>query len=170
MAQLYAAIYGSAAREPPKDLAPDLQRGHFTKAIMEGIAGHPRAVGANGVTTASLNAYARSRVRELSNGKQTLPNDIGADLVLLPSAQVPAAPPTKSRPVRITFPVRFRGVVALLDGKLTEVATHRADGKDWVVPLEPNLYRVRSTRASVQFAGGGFFEVLSEGGELDVTL
>lgn len=167
VAELYATIFGDPSREPPAVRDFNKERGYFTKAILEGLSGHPGAVRNGEVTTVSLSQFARQRVMEETKNRQKPSDQVGADLILVTGVGPVAQPPNQRRAVRIRLPAEYRGAVELLDGSLQPIDTWVADGSDQVRPLPPSLYQLKS--ASRSFAREGVFLVPAGEGELLVS-
>jgi hypothetical protein len=174
VAELYATTYGTLAREPnngqqrdkdvPREL--DAERGYFTRALLEGLKGEPLAMDNSRITTKSLNRYARQRVMALTENKQKPPLSVGDEIVLVDAAVLRAV--VVVRQVRIVLPVAVHGRVSLVDGSLRERASHDADGNDWVVQLEPGLYKVQAHGA--ELANDGQFMLDDAKEEFRVSL
>lgn len=174
VAELFATRYRTLAREPSGALGGangrnlDDERGYFTHAILEGLAGDPEAIANGDVTTHSLNKFARQRVIDRTHGKQKPPTDVGDDIVLLSGVAPKVGAGTRDRTVRIAFPAGFRGRATLIDGTLRELATRDVGGDDWSLPLPPGLYRVETAGAA--FANDGQLRVPEGEGEFRVAL
>lgn len=163
VATLYATIYGTAAREP-KGREPDKERGYYTRALLEGLHGEPKAFLPDGtVTTGSLHKYARQRVKELTCGKQTPPKRFGDDIVLVEGL---APAPAGTRSVRIRFPDGFTGPATLQNGTFAPIGDRPPGVQEWVKDLQPALYKM----VGGQFAENGRFEVPEGQGEFVVEL
>jgi hypothetical protein len=165
VAELYATRYRSPALES-RNL--DMERGYFTKALLEGLSGAAGAVEAGQVTTGSLITYARQRVIDLTQGKQRPPQQIGAqDIVLMGGASgVPVVSPAP-RTVNITLPAWLTTTARLLDGTLAEVATWVPNGQVWTVRLLPGLYTLESAGTDLT---AGLFRIDAGTEPVDVVL
>ena len=167
VAEFYATVYGDPAREPRPDHDPDGQRGYFTKAILDGLKGHAPIRPGGVITATDLGAHARQHVIEATGGKQAPPKDVGADVVLVEGVAAVAAP---TRPVRLVFPAGFAGEVELLDTKFTVATQTTVASGEWLLSLEPSLYKVVSEANAVAFVNDGAFAVPVGEGEIRVTI
>jgi uncharacterized caspase-like protein len=161
----FATNFGDLAYEPtPEEEAdPDLTRGFFTTALLEGLRGGAVDELTGEINSNSLARYVRRRVLDLT---QTRPVPQQAPMSADPAAPIvfrPAAsPPVWS--VTISFPAGFTGAVALSDGKGRDVGRYEGAPAPWVVPLPNDYYEVRPAEArdGSGFNKDGLFRVLGE--------
>lgn len=167
----YATGLAELAYEPLEAESPDEQRGFFTKALLDGLAG-AAAVDPNhgGITSETLAVYVSKAVEEMTK-EQLVPQraqilvEAGNPILLRPIA-------VQQRPkwtVTITLPAGFAGEVELRRGDQSVVERHPA-GTPWRLDLDEGLYGVFAVdgQAAPGFANGGLFQVL--GGDTNVQL
>ncbi len=162
-----AADYGGKAYEPDADEVddPDEYRGHFTRALLEGLNGQ----GANGeITTHTLAGYVDERVKELLKPRRKFQKcHIYADSTNPIKFGTKAAPGLR---FKIVFESDYHGEAVLLDGDTNELKRKQIDGSgsQWPLSLNKGLYRVVAPDGSgANFRRDGYFSVV--GGE-DVIL
>lgn len=162
-----AADYGGKAYEPDAEEVedPDEYRGHFTKALLEGLSGE----GTKGVVnTRTLGSYVDERVKELLKPKKKNQKcHIYAD-----STNPIVFGDGKAAGLKfdINFESDFHGEALLLDGGAAEIDRRQIEGSGshWPVALNKGLYRVVDlNRDGSKFESNGYFTVV--GGE-DVIL
>ena len=159
----YATAYDRPAYEQFEDEIPaDQRRGYFSKALIEGLNG---AGAVNGeVTSDTLEAYVRQRVRELT-----------ANLVPEQDARFPqdlARPLRFGRPQqeapRRTVTIEVGGQhdpLRLLDHRHRPIGSWSPGGAaSWQVTVPDGLYAVvhAASGRSDGFAGDGLFKVIGE--------
>jgi uncharacterized caspase-like protein len=177
----YASRWGEQAWEPIDD--PNLARGYFTQALIDGLNGAAEEAETRQVTAASLATYVAQAVEEKTRPpvapypqRAEMPVDLAVRLVLrdAPSDPDPAAP-AEPRPApavhtaTIRFPAGFAGEVTVRAGDGTEHGRWRAAEGEWRISLPDSFYEVVPEPAgSVQFAGNGLFKLV--GADVDVQL
>ncbi|MFE6164794.1 caspase domain-containing protein [Streptomyces sp. NPDC056486] len=158
----YATSSGDPAYEE-QNAQPDLARGHFTTALLDGLSGGgatPKGV----ITSDSLADYV---VRHVEDRTRTLlvpqqPRFIKGNDPMIFARGLGA----ETYPVRLCFPDGFRGWVQLRGGDPGEPPLRLyAEEEESVEKLAPGLYRVTpESWTAPDFQNGGFFEVMTGGG------
>jgi hypothetical protein len=140
----YGASLGAESFEVPADDAagndPNLRRGLFTAALLDGLRNASRDANAGGaVSTATLAGYVRTQVEQAATrtNRTQAATIFGADDMVFGPA---GAPPPRQPKVTITLPAGFARPVTLLNGQLTTVATSDGDAAQWTLELPPGLY------------------------------
>jgi hypothetical protein len=159
----YATAYDRPAYERfEQDVPADERRGYFSRALIEGLNG----AGATGgdVTSETLEAYVRQRVRELTAGlvpeqDARFPQDLARPLRF--------GKPRRAVPERtVTIEVAgLRDPVRLLDHRHRPVASWApATGGPWQVSVPDGLYAVvhAGSGRGDGFSGDGLFKVIGE--------
>jgi hypothetical protein len=172
----YATIFGELAFEPQaQQQDPDLLRGYFTQALLEGLREHKAVNPATRVIdSVSLTDFVTERVRVLTAS--------------FPKPQTPAITPDPASPrivfkqniptevvdkviqhrVQLTFPAGFQGRVQLLNGTRTVVATSDVGDPVWKLKLDKGIYRVQLPDGTSPFKTSGYFEVFGEDAHVDL--
>jgi hypothetical protein len=134
----YATAYDRPAYERfEEDVHADERRGYFSRALIEGLNG---AGAANGeVTSETLEAYVRQRVRELTAGlvpeqDARFPQDLGRPL------RFGTARPVVPHRTVVIDPGSSHGPLTLLDHRHAEVGSWTSG--PWQVSLPDGLYSV----------------------------
>jgi hypothetical protein len=165
----FAAGFGDLAWEPSEDEIqnPDDARGHFTRALLEGLRGQAVDRPTGQINSISLPKYVVQRVKKLTETKMPAPQepqsiaDPGFPIVF-----VEAVPRPMYR-VTITFPAGFADDVTLRDAWGNDRDSHTASAAPWEVELADGLYEVVVANGTDFGANGGF---RVRGGPTDVTL
>lgn len=142
----------------------DGARGHFTTAVLEGLRG-ASATPAGTVTSDGLANYVTTSVRARTGGalvpqQARFITGASAPMVFTRGVEDPSAP------VTLRFPEGFRGWVQLRGGAPGEppIRLH-VDAAESVEKLKPGMYRAMPESVNaVDFRDGGFFEVMTGGG------
>jgi len=154
----FATAFGDAAFEQTEDeeADPDKARGHFTRALLEGLRG--KAARAGRVDSNGLAAYVRDRVLALTNNRQstTTVSDPAQPVFFCDVPNVPLPQ------VTLHWPEGFDGSADLYDGKEVWLASHNAHRGPWTLRLERGLYEIRLGGQS----SGTLFKVLEEDGHV----
>jgi hypothetical protein len=160
----YATAYDRPAYEQVEEEVPaDKRRGFFSRALIEGLNG--AGAGDGDVTSATLEAYVRQRVRDLTAGltpqqEARFPQDLGAPLRF--GGARPAVPWRT-----VVFDLsRMRGPLRLLDHRHRPVAEWAPGSPpQWVVSLPDGLYAVvhKDTGRGDDLPDEGLFKVIGEG-------
>lgn len=187
----YATRYSEMALEPvAADGDPNITRGFFTQALLEGLNGAALDPESGSVTASSLGEYVAQAVAEKT--KPPLPTQhaemrivAGEEVVFRESFREPT-PPTDDTPVApgpselgpaaeetmhtatIHFPAGFTGDVVVRDTNEKVFGRWRASDGDWEITLPDDLYEVAAERVAAEFRGKGLFALA--GGDVDVTL
>jgi hypothetical protein len=169
----FAAGFAELAYEPtPEEEAnPDLARGYFTTALIEGLTGSAADQETGAITAQSLSRYVRQRSIDLTKNKPT-PQEApmivsGAETIVFRPAAAAAVAPTF--PVTIILGTHV-GRFILSDAGGGTVDEKTADGTPWTVLLPNGLYEVRRDDMidGQGLANNGLFRVT--GGARDVAL
>ncbi len=123
----YASRYGEQAWEPLEVADPNLARGYFTEALIEGLNGQAAEADSRQVTAASLATYVAQAVEQKTKPpiapypqRAEMPVDHAVRLVLrdAPAGAAPAAavPGATIHSATIHFPAGFTGEVELRSG------------------------------------------------------
>lgn len=158
----YATSLGDPAYEE-QNADPDLARGHFTTALIDGLRG--RSVTGKGVITSDSLAdyvvrHVEDRTRDMLVPQQ--PRFIRGNSPMIFARDVEVG----TCPVRLHFPDGFRGWVQLRGGDPAEppVRLH-IEAPESTERLAPGLYRVTpESWTADDFQNRGFFEVMTGGG------
>jgi hypothetical protein len=138
----YGAPLGAQSFEVPAGEDPNLRRGLFTAALLDGLRNAPRDGTAGGaVSTATLAGYVRVQVEQAASrvNRVQAATLFGADDMVFGRA---GAPPSRQPKVTITLSAGFTRPVTLLNGQLTSVGTYDGDAAQWTLELPPGLYMV----------------------------
>lgn len=177
----YASRWGEQAWEPIDD--PDMARGYFTQALIDGLNGAAEEAGTRQVTAASLATYVAQAVEEKTKPpvapypqRAEMPVDLAVRLVLRDAPAGPGAPEPapegmagSKHSATIRFPAEYTGdaVIRAGDGTL-HGRWHAADG-EWRISLPDSFYQVvPEPPDSAEFALGGLFSLV--GADADVQL
>lgn len=158
------AEYGGLAFEPSGD--PELNRGHFTGALLQALKGAAIASGETAITGYNLKRFLEKRVKEiaLDNGvNQKAYVDGGGGEIVFTNEETAAA----EFEITIRFPAGYSGEAFLLDGSFNEVDRKNVTEPSWTVSLKKGLYLV-SDENETKFANGGQFMVVGEKKEIHV--
>ena len=159
----YATAYDRPAYEQIEErVPPDERRGFFSKALIEGLNGAGAVDGA--VTSETLEAYVRQRVRELTTGltpeqDARFPQDLGKPLTF---------GRRHGEATQRTVTIEVGGIdepVRLLDHRHQPVADWSPGGAaPWTVTVPDGLYAVVRAGAGTSegFDGDGLFKVIGE--------
>jgi hypothetical protein len=172
-----ATYFGDLAYEPPVGEDPDMQRGYFTRALLEGLGGEAAEPPGYGVIDSNTLAnYVKQRVRDLTKHRKPqqdpkFESDPSAPIVF----RAPAPPHESSglpageglsakveHEVRIEFVTPYKGTVALRDTNNNVMREHQTANGDLVVSLPNGLYEVTAEDAGSAFPKGGGFRVLGD--------
>jgi len=158
----YATAYDRPAYEQVEENVPaDERRGFFSRALIEGLNG---AGAAGEVTSATLEAYVRQRVRKLTANlvpqqEARFPQDLGAPLRF-----GSAHPVVPQRTVTIDM-TALRDPVRLIDHRHHAIASWQpGNAKQWQVSVPDGLYGVvhASTGRGDGLTADGLFKVIGE--------
>lgn len=180
----YASRWGERAWEPIAVADPNLARGYFTEALIDGLNGAAEEAETRQVTAASLAAYVAQAVEEKTKPpvapfpqRAEMPVDLAVRLVLrdapaAPGPTAPAAPAPRggaSHTATVRFPAGFTGDVVIRSGEGVVHGRWRAGDGDWRISLPDTFYQVLpDPPAPVQFQNGGLFALV--GADADVQL
>jgi hypothetical protein len=182
----YASRWGEQAWEPTTD--PNLARGYFTQALLDGLNGAAEETGTRQVTAASLATYVAQAVEAKTQPpvapypqRAEMLIDAGVPLVLRGAPATAAQPdgasgapvaPTgavTSHTATIHFPAGFSGEVTV---KSSDGMTHgrwRAAEGPWQLTLPDSFYQVvAEPPGSFAFGANGLFALV--GSDADVRL
>ncbi|GAA3133105.1 caspase domain-containing protein [Streptomyces rectiviolaceus] len=141
---------------------PDLARGHFTTALLDGLRGGAARNGL--ITSDSLSDYV---VRHVEDRTQTMlvpqrPRFTKGNAPMLFAGELAV----QAYPVKLCFPDGFRGWVQLRGGGPDQSPLRlHVDSGECVEKLTPGLYRATAESVNAaDFRNGGFFEVMTGGG------
>jgi len=178
----YASRWAESAWEPAQTDDPDLARGYFTEALIEGLSGAAAEADTRQVTAASLATYVAKAVEEKTRPpvapypqRAEMPVDLAVRLVLRDAPPAQAAPAAAtpeiatSHTATIHFPAGFAGdaVVQTGDGKVH--GRWRAADGDWRITLPDTFYRVQTDPpGTASFQNEGLFALV--GADVDVQL
>ena len=177
----YASRWGEQAWEPIAD--PNLARGYFTQALIDGLNGAAEEAETKQVTGASLATYVAQAVEAKTKPpvapypqRAEVIGDQGVRLVLRDALGGPAGPGVPPpadvaalRSATIHFPAGFTGDVVIRTGDgTTHGRWHAADG-DWKIGLPDSFYQVMTDPPDgTAFQGNGLFALV--GADADVNL
>jgi hypothetical protein len=179
----YASRYAEQAWEPIEVADPNLTRGYFTEALIDGLNGAAAEDATGQVTAASLATYVAQAVEEKTKPpvapypqKAEMPVDMAVRLVLrdAPAAVgsvVPeaAAPTPAGHTATIRFPAGFGGEVVLRSSDGQIHGRWRASDGDWRITLPDSFYQVvPESPGAAAFQGQGLFALV--GADADVRL
>lgn len=179
----YASRYAEQAWEPEAAVQPDLSRGYFTQALIDGLNGAAEEAATGQVTAASLATYVAQAVEEKTRPpvapypqRAEMPVDMAAPLVLRgPPAGAPVEPAPRPgaagarHSATIRFPPGFAGEVVLRSGDGRIHGRWQATKGDWRVTLPDSFYQVVSEPPGAAiFANQGLFPLV--GADADVRL
>jgi hypothetical protein len=191
----YSSRYGEAAYEPqpavPIDATaaadPNLGRGYFTQALIDGLNGAAADAKTRQVTAASLATYVAQAVEAKTRPPVApypqhveMPVDMGAPLILVdaPAAGEAAVPGARGAPAdgvggmhtaTIRFPQGYAGEVSVRTGDGISHGRWRASDGDWPITLADSYYRVvPDPPDATKFQGDGLFALV--GADTDVRL
>lgn len=178
----YASRLGEQAWEPIAIDDPNLTRGYFTQALIDGLNGAAEEQGTRQVTAASLATYVAQAVEQKTKPpvapypqRAEMPVDLGVRLVLRDAAgeATPAAPVVGSavttHTATIHFPQGFSGEVVVRSGDGAVHGRWRAADGEWRVTLPDSFYQVvPEPPAQASFQDDGLFSLV--GADADVAL
>ena len=169
----FAAAFGNLAYEPtPQEVAePDLARGYFTKALLEGLRGNAADKATGEINSDTLARYVKQRVLDLTSGKPSPQEALLNAAPLTPAIVFRPVAPVPRWPVTISLPQGFAGTAVLMDGSRVEQARHDGAGGPWTVQLTNGLYEVRPADqpdGSV-FANDGLFRITGVSCNVDLA-
>ncbi|MFF5009601.1 caspase domain-containing protein [Streptomyces phaeochromogenes] len=164
----YLIGYASALGDPAFEslsVDPELARGHFTTALLEGLrgAGGGTVTGEGTVTSDTLENYVRQHVFDRTRGsvpqRARFLRSTSTPIVFTRDLQG-----VGSYPVTLRFPPGFSGWVELRGRDMSPRRLH-IDAAEAVEPLVPGMYRVTpDSDTAPELREGGFFEVVTGGG------
>jgi hypothetical protein len=179
----YASRWGEQAWEPTAVEDPNLTRGYFTQALIDGLNGAAEEQATRQVTATSLATYVAQAVQEKTKPpvapypqRAEMPVDLAVRLVLrdapsgepVPAASVPTAAVT-THTATIHFPEGFTGDVVIRSGDGVVHGRWRATDGDWRITLPDSFYQVvPEPPAQASFDDEGLFPLV--GADTDVTL
>ena len=161
----FAAAYDRPAyEEHEEDIPPDERRGFFSRSLVEALTG----AGAHGgpVTSDTVAAYVKQRVRELTDGltpaqEARFPNDLSRPIAFGTGGRTVVPP----RQVTIELPPSVTEPLQLLDHRHHPIGRWNPGQGPWTVHLEDGLYAVRpgpGAGRTAELAGGGLFKVVGD--------
>ena len=160
----FAAGFAELAYEPTpeEERDPDLARGYFTRALLEGLNGSAEDPQTHAITSESLSKYVRQRSIDLTKHKPTpqeppMYHDAAAPIVFRAAGVVPGV---ASFPVIIEFGTHA-GRFVLSDGDGAIVRQGETTGEPWTLELPNGIYEVRREDAvdGTGLANNGLFRV-----------
>jgi uncharacterized caspase-like protein len=178
----YASRWAEQAWEPIAVDDPNLTRGYFTEALLDGLNGAAEEADTKQVTAASLAAYVAQAVEAKTRPpvapypqRAEMPVDLAVRLVL---RDAPAAPAGAAAPLpgaaavhsaTIHFPAGFTGEAVIRSGDGTVRGRWRAVDGTWKVSLPDSFYQVvPDPPGGATFQGEGLFALV--GADADVHL
>jgi hypothetical protein len=168
----YATLLGDAAYEPTEGADPNQARSCFTQALLEGLGGAAPDPRTGEINTATLAAYIRERVIDITSDKRyrqipEFPTDPGRPIILRPAT----APVVAQHTITIVFPAGFSGTAELFyNGIGRPLGSWKVADGNWVVKLQNALYEVRPAGENdgSRFQNNGLFKI--NGGDRYVQL
>lgn len=180
----YASRYGEQAWEPIAVDDPNLTRGYFTQALIEGLNGAAQETETRQVTAASLATYVAQAVEQKTRPpvapypqRAEMPVDLAVRIVLRDAPATPPDTPATPSPrpappihtATIRFPAGFAGEVVIRSGDGTHHGRWRASDGEWRISLPDSFYQVvPDPPGGVAFAQNGLFPLV--GADADVQL
>ena len=171
----YASRWGEQAWEPIEVEDPNLTRGYFTQALIDGLNGAAEEEGTRQVTAASLASYVAQAVEEKTKPpiapypqRAEMPVDLAVRLVLRdkPPGAAPTPPEAAASSggrhmATIRFPAGFAGEAVVVSSDQVVHGRWRATDGEWQITLPDTFYQVVPVPpTAAAFQGSGLFALV----------